>query len=236
VVSTRRETPHARTLALEVPSWPGHVAGQHLDVRLTAPDGYQAYRSYSVASATGDPRVDITVELVPDGEVSSYLVDVAEAGDAFEVRGPIGGYFTWRPEQPEPVLLVAGGAGIVPLMAMLRARDQAGTEAPFRLVYSVRAPDDVIYADELERLRTTDHGVEVAYVYTRQAPAGSAVAPARLDRGQLAALAWPEERSPTTYVCGPTGFVETVADLLVDLGQDDRHIKTERFGPTGGAT
>jgi ferredoxin-NADP reductase len=236
VVEVRTESPTARTLVLDVPGWPGHVAGQHLDVRLTAPDGYQAVRSYSMASRAAGERVEITVDELPDGEVSPYLVEVAKVGDPVEVRGPIGGWFVWRPEQAEPVQLVAGGSGMVPLMAMLRTRATAppasGTRPPMRLVYSVREPSVVLYGPELDRLAAADDGVRVDLVYTRRAPDGWPTPPGRLDLATLTSLAVPAEQQPTCYVCGPTGFVEAAADLLAKAGHDPARIRTERFGGT----
>ncbi|MFJ8990743.1 ferredoxin reductase [Streptomyces sp. NPDC102279] len=227
----RPETPAASTLLLDVPGWPGHLAGQHVDVRLTAADGYSTQRSYSIASAPGEERVELTVERVTDGEVSPYLVDVFGAGDAVELRGPVGGWFVWRPEQTEPVLLVAGGSGLVPLMAMIRARRAVGGRSPFRLIYSVRTPQDRLYQDEL---RHTDPGLDVAYVYTRTAPEGSRRPPGRLRAEDLVAAGWPPDFEPTVYVCGPTGFVEYTADQLVGLGHAPGLVRTERFGPSGG--
>jgi ferredoxin-NADP reductase len=231
LVGQRAETPAACTLVFDVPGWPGHLAGQHVDVRLTAEDGYSTQRSYSIASAPDGDVVELTVQQVSDGEVSSYLTDGVLAGDRLELRGPVGGWFVWRPEQTEPVLLVAGGSGVVPLMAMIRARRQAGSRAPFRLLYSVRAPEDRMYLPELQSL---DPGLDTTFLYTREAPQGWSRRPARLTAPDLAAVAWPRSAEPTTYVCGPTGFVEHAADLLVALGQDPDRIRTERFGPTGG--
>ncbi|MGC4855216.1 ferredoxin reductase [Micromonospora sp. DT4] len=237
LVERRVETRTAQTLVLEVPDWPGHLSGQHVDVRLTAPDGYQAARSYSIAGPVvdgpGGPRVEVTVQRVHDGEVSPYLVDVLAAGDPVEIRGPLGGWFIWRPEQTQPVQLVAGGSGIVPLMAMIRARRAVGSKVPFRLIYSVRTPQDVIYADELRRRVRDDFGLDVAYVYTREAPDGWHGEPHRLGLADVNTHGWPPDLQPLTYVCGPTGFVEAVADLLVGLGHPSRGIRTERFGPTG---
>jgi ferredoxin-NADP reductase len=247
LASYRAETPTARTLVLDVPGWPGHLAGQHVDVRLTAPDGYSAQRSYSLAAPAGpgagagaDPgRIELTVQRVPGGEVSEYLAGPYAVGDPIEVRGPVGGWFVWRERQPEPVLLVAGGSGIVPLMAMVRARAAAGSRAPFRLLYSVRAPEEVYYAGELRRrgrdVTGADAGLDVGYRYTRRAPDGW---PGRVGRVRVADVndaGWPPAFEPACYVCGPTGFVEAVADILVALGHDPRRIKTERFGPSGGA-
>ncbi|MEH1102224.1 ferredoxin reductase [Micromonospora sp. CPCC 205561] len=229
----RVESPTAHTLLLEVPGWPGHLPGQHVDVRLTAPDGYQAARSYSLAAPADGDRVALTVQRVPDGEVSPYLVDVYAEDDPVEVRGPVGGWFVWRPEQTSPVLLVAGGSGIVPLMAMVRARRAAGSRVPFRLIYAVRTPADVFYADELRRRVRDDLGLDVAYVYTREAPAGWRGEPHRIGLADVNSHGWPPELEPLCYVCGPTGFVETAADLLVGLGHQSRRVRTERFGPTG---
>jgi ferredoxin-NADP reductase len=234
VAEIRQETPSARTLVLEVPDWPGHVAGQHVDVRLTAEDGYTAQRSYSIASAPTESRLELTVQAVPDGEVSSYLVGAAEIGDTFEVRGPVGGYFTWQPTDAAPVLLVAGGSGIVPLMAMIRSRADAASRVPFRLVYSVRDPDSVFYGPELIRRARDDKGLDVSYVYTRAAPPEWRGTTGRLDGARLGAAGWPATFEPSCYVCGPTGFVETAANLLVDSGNATNRVKTERFGPTGG--
>jgi ferredoxin-NADP reductase len=233
VTSVRDETASARTIVLSVPGWPGHRAGQHVDVRLTAADGYSAQRSYSIASAPAGDQVELTVQRLADGEVSPYLTEVLAAGDPLELRGPIGGWFVWEPA-PAPVLLVAGGSGVVPLMAMVRTRAAAGTQAPFRLVYSVRGPGDVLYADELAERQCPGSGFQVAYVYTRAVPAGWPVPPGRIGAGVLTDPGWAPVRHPTVFVCGPTGFVEAVADLLVNAGHDPRTIKTERFGPSGG--
>ncbi|PXY35756.1 ferredoxin reductase [Prauserella flavalba] len=224
----RDETPTARTLLLDVPGWPGHLAGQHVDVRLTAQDGYRAERPYSLAAPSGGDRVELTVQRIGDGEVSPFLTEEMRIGDPFELRGPIGGWFVWRPADPAPVLLIAGGSGIVPLRAMLRAREEVGSRAPFRLIYSVRTPEDVYYADEL---RTPRPGVDVRLVYTRKAPDGARTAPGRLGLAELNSHGWPAEFAPNCFVCGPTGFVETVADLLLALGHDARRVRTERFGP-----
>ncbi|MEU4832153.1 ferredoxin reductase [Streptosporangium sp. NPDC023615] len=234
VAAVRDETPDARTLVLDLPGWPGHLAGQHLDVRLTAPDGYSTQRSYSIASAPDGDRVELTVEVLPDGEVSPYLARVLAPGDPLEVRGPIGGWFVWRPETPEPVQLVAGGSGVVPLMAMIRARAAAGAEAPFRLLYSAREPEAALYRAELDRLAAGALGPEVTYAYTRRVPEGWGRPPARVGADLLARAVWPPEREPAVFVCGPTGFVETVAGLLVSAGHDPGLIRTERFGPSGG--
>jgi ferredoxin-NADP reductase len=226
------ETATARTLMLDIPGWPGHLAGQHVDVRLTADDGYRAQRSYSIASAPDGERVELTVQVVSGGEVSPYLARDFPVGSSIELRGPIGGWFVWRPESTDPVLLVAGGSGVVPLAAMIRARRASTNRAPFRLLYSVRTPADVLYATELRR--STPDGVDVTIAYTRSAPT-DAVRPAGwVSAGDLQRWGWPAEFSPQVFVCGPTGFVETIADTLVRLGHDPDRIKTERFGPTGG--
>jgi ferredoxin-NADP reductase len=234
VVALYDETATARTITLEVPDWPGHVAGQHVDVRLTTPDGYSAVRSYSLASApNSEGRVQITIERLPNGEVSPYLTQEVTVGDQLELRGPIGGWFVWRPQQTEPVQLVAGGSGIVPLMAMIRSRAVAGSTAPFRLLYSVREPGGVFYRDELRALADGDQSVMVTYAYTRTIPKGWPRSPGRIDAALLAYTAWPTNLASTCYICGPTSFVESVADLLTASGHDRDKIKTERFGPTG---
>jgi len=232
VVDVLPETATARTIALDVPGWPGHVAGQHLDVRLTAADGYQAVRSYSMASEPAGERVEITVDPLPDGEVSPYLAQVVKVGDSLEVRGPIGGWFVWRPQQSEPVQLVAGGSGMVPLMAMLRARAAApGHDKPaMRLLYSVREPALVLYADELAKLAGAADGASVDFVYTRSTPDGWPRPPGRLDRSTVRAVTLAVDLRPTCYVCGPTGFVEAAADILARVGHDPTRIRTERFG------
>ena len=232
LVERRRETESASTLVLEVSGWPGHLAGQHIDVRLTAPDGYQAARSYSLAAPTDGDRIEITVQRVPDGEVSSYLADDAQTGDTVEVRGPVGGWFVWKPADSAPVLLVAGGSGVVPLMAMIRSRNGAGSQ-PFRLIYSVRTPEDRIYDHELRSRATQDSGLDITFLYTRTAPAGETRSVGRITAEDLLSYGGPPEEEPTCYVCGPTPFVETVADLLIDLGHHPTRIRTERFGPTG---
>jgi ferredoxin-NADP reductase len=227
------ETSHARTLALDVPDWPGHRAGQHLDVRLTAEDGYQASRSYSIASAPELDTLEITVEEVADGEVSPYLVEDVRAGDQFEVRGPIGGHFTWSVDQRGPLLLVAGGSGLVPLMAMLRHRAARDSMVQARLLVSARGADDLLYRDELPALEPAD-GLQVDVTYTRTAPDGWAGFTGRVDAAMLAAVAPPPAAMPRCFVCGPTPFVEHVAGLLVDAGYPAADIHAERFGPTGG--
>ena len=219
-----------RTLELDVPDWPGHVAGQHLDVRLTAEDGYQAERSYSIASAPEEPLA-VTVERLEDGEVSPYLVDEAREGDAFEVRGPIGGYFVWEPDDPAPVLLIAGGSGVVPLMSMARDRAREGSSTPMRLLFSSRTLEDVIYRQELEAL--AGNGFEVVHTLTREQPPGWSGYSRRIDDDLLRDVAWPAEDEPKVFVCGSTRFVDAGADGLVRLGYDPRWIRTERFGATG---
>jgi ferredoxin-NADP reductase len=233
VRQVRDESATARTLVLEVPSWPGHLPGQHVDVRLTAEDGYSTQRSYSIASAPDGARVELTVERLEDGEVSPYLTDVLQPGDPLELRGPIGGWFVWRPEEPAPTLLTGGGSGVVPLMAMIRTRIARGSGTPMRLIYSTRGPDTLLYREELRRLSDQDPALRVDLVYTRRAPAGWEGKVGRLDAAQLAALAWPPADRPASFVCGPTSFVEAVANLLIDQGHDPQRIKTERFGPSG---
>ncbi|WP_346433705.1 ferredoxin reductase [Nonomuraea composti] len=231
LVAAAAETASARTLRFRVPGWPGHLAGQHVDVRLTAEDGYTAQRSYSMAAPADGDLVELTVETVTDGEVSPYLVEELRVGDQVELRGPVGGWFVWRPESTAPVLLVGGGSGIVPLMSMIRARRQAGSRAPFRLLYSLRDPDRRYYADELRR---PDPGLDITYLYTRSAPEHVSRPARRIMLDDLAEGGWPASFEPDCYVCGPTGFVEAAADLLLALGHAPERIRTERFGPTGG--
>jgi ferredoxin-NADP reductase len=226
------ETPRVRSLVLDVSGWAGHRAGQHLDVRLTAEDGYQAQRSYSIASPPGEQPA-ITVERLEDGEVSPYLVDEVRTGDRFEVRGPIGGWFVWQPEVGGPLLLVAGGSGIVPLMAMIRHRAAVDDTTPTRLVYSSRTREDVIYRAELEELAGRHDGLETFLTLTREQPAGWTGYTRRIDRSLLEETAWPPAGRPRVFICGSTGFVEAAANALVDLGHDPARIKTERFGATG---
>ena len=230
LVEVRDETPTARTLVLDIPDWPGHLAGQHVDVRLTAPDGYSTQRSYSIASAADGAHVELTVQRVLDGEVSSYLIEEVAIGDEIELRGPVGGWFVWRTDDTTPTLLLAGGSGVVPLMAMIRARRAAANRALFRLVYSARAAEDVIYAGELLRPVGPDAGVDVQLVHTRAAPPSSPRPAGRMTPAELAQWAWPTDFEPHNYVCGPTAFVETVANQLVALGHDSAQIRTERFG------
>jgi ferredoxin-NADP reductase len=232
VVETVTETPRVRTLRLRADGWTGHRAGQHLDVRLTAEDGYQAQRSYSIASAP-EGELAITVERLEDGEVSPYLVDEVREGDRFEVRGPIGGYFVWDASGPEPLLLIGGGSGVVPLMAMIRHRAAAGSAAPTRLLYSSRTLGDVIYREELDELATREDGPEVFHALTRSQPEGWNGYGRRIDAEILREVAWPATDGPQVFVCGPTRFVDTAADGLVALGYEPQSVKTERFGATG---
>ena len=233
VAESVEETPRVRSIVLDAPGWVRHRAGQHVDVRLTAEDGYQAVRSYSIASAPADGTLVLTIERLEEGEVSPYLVDELRPGDKLELRGPIGGYFVWEPAVGGPLLLVGGGSGIVPLMAILRERVATGSDAPVRLLASWRTAQDIIYAAELERLGALD-GVEVVHTLTRGAPAGWPGRTGRIDRSVLTEIAWPPDAAGLTFVCGSTGLVETVATALVDLGHAPGQIKTERFGPTGG--
>jgi ferredoxin-NADP reductase len=233
ISAIRQETPSVKTLVLEVPGWPGHAAGQHVDIRLTAEDGYQAQRSYSIASAPETPELELTVERIDDGEVSPYLTEDARPGDGFELRGPIGGYFVWRPGGAEPILLVGGGSGLVPLMAMLRHRRDTGDETDARLLLSERTLEDVIYRDELEDLASGS--VQVGITLTRgEAPPGWEGWTRRIDRDMLTELGPEPSLRPRAYVCGPTPFVEEAARLLVELGHEPARVHTERFGPTGG--
>jgi ferredoxin-NADP reductase len=229
VVEILSETPRVKTIAFDVPDWSGHRAGQHVDIRLTAEDGYQAQRSYSIASASEGTRVELTVERLDDGEVSPYLTEVVQAGDRIELRGPVGGYFVWEPELGGPVLLVGGGSGVVPLMAMIRTHRAAGSDADMRLLLSSRSLDAVIYRDELER-----SGVRVIHALTRSQPPGWTGYARRVDEPMLAEVGPTAAESPLVYVCGPTPFVEGVAEALVHLGHEPRHVRTERFGATGG--
>ena len=234
VADVRKETATASTIMVDVPGWSGHTAGQHVDVRLTAEDGYSTQRSYSIASAPGPGRLELTVQRLEDGEVSPYLTDVLKSGFPLELRGPIGGWFAWEPAAPGPVLLVGGGSGVVPLMSMIRARAEEGSGAPFRLVYSVRNPETALYTAELAQRSEAGDGLQVSYVYTRTAPAGARVRVGRLNPEVLAAPGWTLKAAPAVFICGPTGFVEAAASLLVKAGHDPGVIKTERFGPSGG--
>jgi len=233
VVDIVDETPRCRSLVLDVPGWAGHRAGQHVDVRLRAEDGYQAQRSYSLASPPEERRIALTVERLDDGEVSPYLTEVLQVGDQLELRGPIGGYFTWRVAAGGPLLLVAGGSGIVPLMAMLRHRAAQHSTVPARLLYSSRNYDEIIYRRELAQL-AADPTLIVAHTLTRRQPADWAGYRRRIDPAMLAEVGWPPSEQPKAFVCGPTALVETVASALVDLGHDPQHVKTERFGSSGG--
>jgi ferredoxin-NADP reductase len=234
VVSTRRETERVKSITLAVPNWKGHRPGQHVDVRLTAEDGYQAERSYSIASALdGGQHLTLTIERLNDGEVSPYLVDELRIGDKLELRGPIGGYFVWEEHMGGPLLLIAGGSGIVPLMAMIRYRAAIGSTIPIRLLFSSRSYEDVIYRDELDRLVRSTTLLEVVHTLTRVQPPGWTGYHRRIDTEMLREVAWPPDRHPLMFICGPTPFVETAAAGLVALGYEPGRIKTERFGPTG---
>ena len=230
VVSTQMQTPSAKSIVLDVPGWTGSTAGQHVDVRLTAEDGYQAARAYSLASTGPGTRVELAIDLIEDGEASPYLVGELREGDQLEFRGPLGRWFVWKPDQTEPVQLVAGGSGVVPLLAMVRAHAASGSTARFRLLYSVRGPDWVFFRTELAELVSSS--VEITYVYTRQTPKGWPTPAGRVTREILAEATIPAQEHPAVFVCGPTGFVEIVADSLVALGHDPVAVKTERFGGT----
>lgn len=227
LVERRPETATAVTLVFEPEDWPGHLAGQHADIRLTADDGYTAVRSFSMAAPVRDGLVEFTVQRVNDGEVSTYLCDDLPVGADVELKGPIGGWFVWRETETRPVLLVAGGSGIVPLQAMIRQRRESGSDAPFRLIYSVRTPADIIYRDELG---DAADGVETTILYTRIAPDGSGRPPARIGLADLKEYGWTPGFDASCFICGPTGFVETAAKALVAMGHDSHRIKTERFG------
>jgi ferredoxin-NADP reductase len=231
VVDSEPETESARTIGLVVPGWGGHLAGQHIDLKLTAEDGYSAQRSYSLSRPADGERIELTVQQIADGEVSPYLTGV-RAGEEIELRGPIGGWFVWRPSEQARVLLVAGGSGIVPLMAMLRQRISMGS-GEFRLVYSVRSPADVYYAKELGHLERECGWLQVAVVYTRAAAPQTARPPGRVGCGDLAVPGWTLDDGPRVYVCGPTGFVESVTTKLIEQGHRPSAIRTERFGPSG---
>jgi ferredoxin-NADP reductase len=234
VIEVVPETPRTKSLLLEVPGWEGHKAGRHVDVRLTAPDGYQAQRSYSIASAPEDERLVLTVDRLDDGEVSPYLTDVLMAGDKLELRGPIGGYFTWEEGDGGPLLLVGGGSGVAPLMAMIRHRAAAGSDVATRLLYSSRSFEEIIFREELEDLVARDDLLEVNHTLTRSKPEAWSGYARRIDAEMLREVAWSPDETPLAFVCGPTSFVEGVADALVSLGHDPTRVKTERFGPTGG--
>jgi ferredoxin-NADP reductase len=234
VVEVVAETPRTKSLVLEVPDWEGHKAGQHVDVRLTAPDGYQTQRSYSIASAPEDERLVLTVDRLDDGEVSPYLTEVLMAGDKLEFRGPIGGYFTWEARDGGPLFLVGGGSGVVPLMAMIRHRAAVGSEVPVCLLYSSRSYEEIIYRKELENLAARDGSLEVIHTLTRTRPEDWSGYDRRIDAEMLAEVAWPPDESPLAFVCGPTPFVEAVGAALVSLGHEPARVKPERFGATGG--
>ena len=233
MVGARQETATARTLVLDVPDWPGHRAGQHLDVRLTAPDGYSTERSYSIASAAGSSTVELGIQVLEDGEVSPYLGDVLAVGDPLELRGPIGGHFVWDPTDPTPTVLVSGGSGLVPLMSVVRTRLAAGAAASMTLVAVTRSPDTLMYGTELVQLATQRSDLVVAIRYTREAPAEHPGDVGRLDAAALARMTIPADRRPVCFVCGPTGFVEATIKHLVAVGHDPARIKAERFGGTG---
>jgi len=232
VVEGVAESARTKSIALDAIDWPGHLAGQHVDVRLTADDGYQAQRSYSIASAPEDEHLVITVQRLDDGEVSPYLTETLVPGDELELRGPIGGYFVWEAQLGGPLLLLAGGSGIVPLRAMLRHRAATGSTIATRLLYSSKSLADVIYRNELESLAADDE-VDVRFTLTREQPEGWRGYRGRIDEELLRDIAWPPEERPLVYICGPTAFVEVAASVLVQLGHDAGRIKTERFGPTG---
>jgi ferredoxin-NADP reductase len=233
VVGVHEETPTARTIMLRIPGWTGALAGQHIDIRLTAPDGYQAARSYSLSSAAGSELAAVSVELMPDGEVSPYLVRGVSVGDQLEVLGPLGGWFVWKPTQPEPLRLIGGGSGIAPLVSILRTHAESQSAAPAHLLYSVRSPDYVYFRDELDSLATAANA-RVTIQYTRHAPQGWIGTVGRLDGARV--TSWAAETAPvdggavSTYICGPTRFVELAADTLVAAGADPMSVRTERFG------
>jgi ferredoxin-NADP reductase len=230
---TVAETASAKTITVEVPGWPGHIPGQHVDVRLTADDGYQAQRSYSIASAPEDGELWLTVQRIDDGEVSPYLAGELRAGDQFELRGPVGGHFTWRVHDGGPLLMVAGGSGLVPLMSMLRHRAVQGSHVATTVLVSARGVDDILYRDELTGLRAAGDGLDLHETLTRGAPDGWSGFARRVDREMLAAIGPDPSARPRVFICGPTAFVENAADLLVSLGHEPAAIHAERFGPTG---
>jgi ferredoxin-NADP reductase len=236
VAALRDETPRVRSIVLDVPDWPGHRPGQHVDVRLTAEDDYQTERSYSIASPADQGRFELTVERLDDGEVSPYLVGELREGDRLELRGPIGGYFVWpaAADDDGPLLLVGGGSGVVPLMCMVRGRAAGGSRVPARLLYSARSYDEVIFRAELEKLAAAGGGLQVIETLTGGRPPGWTGYARRIDTSMLAEVAWPASARPAIFVCGPTPMVESVARDLVQLGHEPGRIKTERFGPTGG--
>ncbi len=230
----KQENPRVKSITLSLPNWQPHRPGQHYDIRLTAADGYQAQRSYSIASEPERAgEIDLTVEKIDDGEVSPYLHDVLVVGDRVEVRGPIGGYFVWYPQLGGPLLLIGGGSGVVPLMSMLRERASVGSTVPARLLYSVRSSDDLIYGDELARLNEKKDGLEILFTYTRAQPPGWKGYARRIDGKMLSEVARPLGRSPQVFICGPTPLVESAANALVQIGVPTAQVKTERFGPSG---
>ncbi len=231
VVEVRPETGQTKTIVLESPGWAEHRAGQHVDIRLTAEDGYQAQRSYSIASAPEDEHLELTIEEIDDGEVSPYLTEELRAGDELELRGPIGGWFVWEGTESGPLLLLGGGSGVVPLRAMLRHREATANPTPARLVYSARSLQDVIYRDELHR---AVEGVEVRLALTRSWPEDFTGHRGRVDDALLDEMAWPPSDMPAVYICGPNGFVEAISARMIARGHDPARIKTERFGPTSG--
>jgi ferredoxin-NADP reductase len=233
VAAIRDETATVRSITLDVPGWPGHRAGQHVDLRLTADDGYSVERSYSIASAPDGAPVDITVERIPDGEVSAFLHDTVVVGDRLELRGPIGGYFVWEPSLGGPLLLVGGGSGVVPLMAMIRERRFAGSTTPTTLLLSSRHVEDIIYRDELDRLAGAGDGLTVVHTLTRSRPSGWNGYTRRIDQRMLADVLEPVGVDVRVYICGPTSLVETAANALLGLGLQPDRVRTERFGPTG---
>jgi ferredoxin-NADP reductase len=228
------ETPRVRSLVLNLPHWQGHKPGQHVDVRLTGEDGYQAQRSYSIASAPESNAVMLTVERIEDGEVSPYLTVDVQTGDQFELRGPIGGHFVWTAALGGPLFLIAGGSGVAPLMAMLRHRAAANSNVPATLLYSSRGFGDIIYREELERLSFMNDGLKVVHTLTRQRPAGWTGPARRIDRAMLESKGFPPAAKPRIFICGPTQLVEAASQIMLDLGHKASLIKTERFGPTGG--
>lgn len=235
LVELVHETPRVSSLFFNVPMWPGHLAGQHVDIRLTAEDGYEAERSYSIASPPESRWIELTVERLDDGEVSPYLVGELRMGDRIELRGPIGGHFVWRMGDERPLLLVGGGSGVVPLMAIARHRSLVGRKPPARMLLSWRTFADIIYREELDRLAGANDGLQVSHTLTRDKPSGWTGYTRRIDAAMIKEIAWPKEQTPAAFICGPTPFVEAAADLLVSSGYDPLWVKTERFGPTGKA-
>jgi len=233
LLSKRHETPRAATLSFQLEYWPGHRAGQHVDVRVTAQDGNHAERSYSIASAPEDPSLELSIDRLDNGEVSPYLVEGMAEGDLVEIRGPIGGWFVWEADDGGPLLLIAGGSGIVPLMAMLRHRARRGSHVPVRLLVSVRTPGDLFYAEELRRLAAAGDGFELFVTATREVPSGREGLVGRIDQDMLAGVAWPPWDNPLAFVCGPASFVETASGLLLAAGYPPGRVRAERFGPSG---